>query len=78
MEVDVYFLNHSPYYDCLSHVACAQLDYNKIFIDWNEIHQRDDCGRDPLHHEILHFIYPNIDIHNECLTAKLVHWKNTA
>lgn len=77
MEVDVYFLNHSPKFECNSNVACAKLDENKIYIDWDEIGQRDKCGRDPLHHEILHFIYPTIDIHNECLTAKIVHWRNT-
>lgn len=66
MEIDIIVLDISPYHKCLSNVACARLGDNHIFLDVNEFHQRDDCGRNPLVHELLHFKYPDGDVHNDC------------
>lgn len=70
--VDIVYANYGSLY-CYSQVACLlyakdlySLDNDTIWVNVNHMYLTDDCGRFPLQQEILHFKYPNINIHNEC------------
>lgn len=78
-DLKVHFLDGSPHYKCLSDIACSRVGDKTIFLDVNKVTKRDDCGRNPLYHEIAHFKYMTKDVHNGChLNAQIVHWKNIA
>ncbi len=55
-----------PY--CESIVACSFLEENVIFINISKLDRRDDCGRNPIVHELLHHSYDSlgVDIHERC------------
>lgn len=64
-EFTFYIVDGSPKEICKSDVACAFLKTNEIYIDMNEIDQRDHCGRNPVQHELAHFRY-DFDVHKYC------------
>jgi len=54
--------------NCESIVACSFLEESAIYINVNKLDRRDNCGRSPLVHELLHHSYDalEIDIHERC------------
>jgi len=70
--IDLVFANYGNIY-CKSQIACFiyaedlySFETNTIWHNLNYWDEKDNCGRSPVQHEITHFKYPNIDIHNEC------------
>ena len=78
-EYKVTFVEGSAYSFCASTTACSRIYDDHIFIDVNKLYKRDDCGRNPLQHELAHFVYlDKIDIHKVC-TPKIdiLDWRYT-
>lgn len=64
-EATIIGLDHSPYYKCLSKIACVRLGDSHIFLDMYEFHNKDDCGRNPLMHELAELKYRK-NVHTDC------------
>lgn len=62
--IDVYFVDYIRY--CVNQIACGHLELNEIFININHLGKKDSCDRYPITHEMLHFKYPELDVHNRC------------
>ena len=66
-EIKVSFVDGSVYTKCASSTACSRVYDKHVFIDANKLHKRDSCDRNPLQHELSHFVYlDKLDIHNVC------------
>ncbi len=78
-EYKVSFRDGSVYTKCASSTACARIYDKHIFIDANKLYKRDDCGRNPLQHELSHFVYlDKLDIHKVCTPPiSIVDWRYT-
>jgi len=76
-EIKVSFRDGSVYTKCASSTACARIYDKHIFIDANNLHKRDDCGRNPLQHELSHFVYlDKVDIHKVCTDpVQIIDWR---
>lgn len=75
-EIKVSFVDGSVYTKCASSTACARIYDKHIFIDANNLHKRDDCNRNPLQHELSHFVYlDKLDIHKVCTSEiPIIEW----
>ena len=76
-EIKVSFRDGSVYTKCGFPTACARIYDKHIFIDANKLYKRDDCGRNPLQHELSHFVYlDKLDIHKVCTPkVPIIEWR---
>jgi len=49
-------------------ISCVKKynDHFDIWVDINQLYERDRCSRDPIYHEFMHIKYWGKDIHNIC------------
>jgi hypothetical protein len=76
-EYKVSFVDGSVYSWCASSTACSRIYEDRIFIDINKLYKRDNCNRNPLQHELSHFVYlDKLDIHKVCTpSVSIIDWR---